>query len=213
MKNKVIFIMTGISSLLVFSQIFLMIQLISFKQDFLKLNKKIENLSNKLSEYQENEELRISEINSRIDNLVEMSADIKGDLAHIHKKSDEQFNQTLSIRNNYDEILEEQKKKTINTAESDKELLNTKSNALDLYKKGNYRAAYEEYRKITELYRDDMVSRLYKIKSLYYMNKADSSKHNEILGDIQILKQNGMADSECLEIEKAIKTEKDGLNE
>ena len=106
MKNKVIFIMTGISSLLVFSQIFLMIQLISFKQYFLKLNKKIENLSNKLSEYQENEELKISEINSRIDNLVEMSADIKGDLAHIHKKSDEQFNQTLSIRNNYDEILD-----------------------------------------------------------------------------------------------------------
>ena len=58
-----------------------------------------------------------------------------------------------------------------------------------------------------------MECRLYKAKSLYYKNRADSSSYAEILKDIRILKQNATADDEILEIEKSIVAEKEGLDE
>ena len=113
----------------------------------------------------------------------------------------------------YDAILEEQKKKTIDTAEKDKAIIESKNNAIDLYKKGKYSIAYDEFNKLTEIFTDDIECRVYKAKSLYYKNRADSSSYAEILEDIKVLKQNGAADDEVLEIEKSILAEKEGFDE
>ncbi len=57
-----------------------------------------------------------------------------------------------------------------------------------------------------------MESRLKKMKSLYYRNRADSSKYTEILEDIRILKANGLMDGEATEIERTILAEREGLD-
>lgn len=113
----------------------------------------------------------------------------------------------------YDAILEEQKKKTVDTAGKDKSYLEAKNNAIASYNKGSYSASYDGFRKLTQTFTDDMECRLYKAKSLYYKNRADSSSYAQILEDIRILKQNGDSDTELLEIEKSILAEKEGFDE
>ena len=170
-----------------------------------------------LIEHQEHQDLQIETINNGITSILskqeENKTEIKNDLAKINQKADAQFSKTVGMSKTYDTILEEQKKKTIDTAEKDKSILVAKKNALALYKKGSYSDAYDEYKKLVQAYTEDMECRLYKAQSLYYKNRADSSSDAEILKDIRILKQNATADDEILEIEKSIVAEKEGLDE
>ncbi|WP_294012733.1 hypothetical protein [uncultured Treponema sp.] len=131
----------------------------------------------------------------------------------LNQKSDAQFSKTVGMGRTYDAILEEQKKKTVDTAGKDKSNIEAKKNAVALYKKGIFSASYDEFRKLTQAFTDDMECRLYKAKSLYYKNRADSSSYAEILADIRTLKQNGVSDAELLEIEKSILAEKGGFDE
>ncbi|WP_308510680.1 hypothetical protein [uncultured Treponema sp.] len=131
----------------------------------------------------------------------------------LNQKSDAQFSKTVGMGRTYDAILEEQKKKTVDTAGKDKSYLEAKNNAIASYNKGSYSASYDGFRKLTQTFTDDMECRLYKAKSLYYKNRADSSSYAQILEDIRILKQNGDSDTELLEIEKSILAEKEGFDE
>ena len=58
-----------------------------------------------------------------------------------------------------------------------------------------------------------MESLMYKMKSLYYMNPADSSRYSEIIEIMRTLKINSAADKECIEIEKTVLLETEGLSE
>ena len=131
----------------------------------------------------------------------------------LNQKSDAQFSKTVGMGRTYDAILEEQKMKTVDTAGKDKSYLEAKNNAIASYNKGSYSASYEEFKKLAQTFTDDMECRLYKAKSLYYKNRADSSSYAEILADIRTLKQNGVSDAELLEIEKSILAEKEGFDE
>ena len=93
----------------------------------------------------------------------------------LYQKSDAQYSKTVVMSKTYDAILEEQKKKTLDTSEKDKSNIEAKKNAVALYKKGIFSASYDEFRKLTQAFTDDMECRLYKAKSLYYKNRADSS--------------------------------------
>ena len=161
--------------------------------------------------------MQISKINDEIliilSSQEENTIDIKNELAKINRKSDAQYSKTVVMSKTYDAILEEQKKKTLDTSEKDKSNIEAKKNAVALYKKGIFSASYDEFRKLTQTFTDDMECRLYKAKCLYYKNRADSSSYAEILADIRTLKQNGVSDAELLEIEKSILAEKEGFDE
>lgn len=215
--NKKVMALVSLIALLLISHILLAVMIFNLTDGLSKLEEKTDKNEKTLAEFKEYVGLQISKINDGIVLILggqeENAADIKNDLATINRKSDAQFSKTVSMSRTYDAILDEQKKKTVDTAEKDKTNVEAKKNAIALYKKGFFSASYDEFKKLTQTFTDDMECRLYKAKSLYYKNRADSSSYAEILADIRTLKQNGVSDAELLEIEKSILAEKEGFDE
>ena len=215
--NKKVMALVSLIALLLISHILLAVMIFNLTDGLSKLEEKTDKNEKTLAEFKEYVGLQISKINDGIVLILggqeENAADIKNDLATINRKSDAQFSKTVSMSRTYDAILDEQKKKTVDTAEKDKTNVEAKKNAIALYKKGFFSASYDEFKKLTQTFTDDMECRLYKAKSLYYKNRADSSSYAEILADIRTLKQNGFSDAELLEIEKSILAEKEGFDE
>lgn len=215
--NKKVMALVSLIALLLISHILLAVMIFNLTDGLSKLEEKTDKNEKTLAEFKEYVGLQISKINDGIVLILggqeENAADIKNDLATINRKSDAQFSKTVSMSRTYDAILDEQKKKTVDTAEKDKTNVEAKKNAIALYKKGFFSASYDEFKKLTQTFTDDMECRLYKAKSLYYKNRADSSSYAEILADIRMLKQNGASDAELIEIEKSILAEKEGFDE
>lgn len=182
-----------------------------------KLTDTVMQFERKLGEYQEYLDLHSKEVADSIRTINETdcknSQEILQNLSSIRNKTDAQFSKTVSMSRTYQEILEEQKKATVDIAAKDNALSQMKENAEEFYLNKNYAQSYEECKKYLMYQGDDMRVRLLKAKSLYYMNKSDSSKYSEIASDINTLKINGFIDEELLNIEECIKAEMEGLHE
>ena len=96
--------------------------------------------------------MQISKINDEIliilSSQEENTIDIKNELAKINRKSDAQYSKTVGMSKTYDAILEEQKKKTLDTSEKDKSNIEAKKNAVALFKKGSFSIAYDEFNRL-----------------------------------------------------------------
>lgn len=217
MKNRSIIYICISAVLLIISNITLCLEVYGQRKNVVKLESKIDDFEKAVSDFQNYIEISINAIKEDSSSIMYRQKEnmdvIQNDLAKINRKSDAQFSKTVGMSKTYDAILEEQKKKTIDTAELDKSILDEKGKATILYKNGRYSESYEEFRKLTELNPEDMECRVYKLKSLYCRNRGDSSTYAEILEDINILKQNAATDVECIEIETAILSEKEGVSE
>lgn len=182
-----------------------------------QLKKSAFELESSLKKYFENTEIQIESLKKEVEQLSENQEKNKSlivmTLSELKDKSDLQYTKTVGMKNTYDALLEEQKKKTIDTAENDTEFQRIKAEALLMYQKGNYVSSYEGFEKLVKLDFSDMESLMYKMKSLYYMNPADSSRYAEIIEIMRTLKINSAADKECIEIEKTVLLETEGLSE
>lgn len=182
-----------------------------------QLKKSAFELESSLKKYFENTEIQIESLKKEVEQLSENQEKNKSlivmTLSELKDKSDLQYTKTVGMKNTYDALLEEQKKKTIDMAENDTEFQRIKAEALLMYQKGNYVSSYEGFEKLVKLDFSDMESLMYKMKSLYYMNPADSSRYSEIIEIMRTLKINSAADKECIEIEKAVLLETEGLSE
>ena len=182
-----------------------------------QLKKSAFELESSLKKYFENTEIQIESLKKDVEQLSENQEKNKSlivmTLSELKDKSDLQYTKTVGMKNTYDALLEEQKKKTIDTAENDTEFQRIKAEALLMYQKGNYVSSYEGFEKLVKLDFSDMESLMYKMKSLYYMNPADSSRYAEIIEIMRTLKINSVADKECVEIEKNVLLETEGLSE
>lgn len=182
-----------------------------------QLKKSAFELESSLKKYFENTEIQIESLKKDVEQLSENQEKNKSlivmTLCELKEKSDLQYTKTVGMKNTYDALLEEQKKKTIDTAENDTEFQRIKAEALLMYQKGNYVSSYEGFEKLVKLDFSDMESLMYKMKSLYYMNPADSSRYSEIIEIMRTLKINSAADKECIEIEKTVLLETEGLSE
>ena len=182
-----------------------------------QLKKSAFELESSLKKYFENTEIQIESLKKEVEQLSENQEKNKSlivmTLFELKDKSDLQYTKTVGMKNTYDALLEEQKKKTIDTAENDTEFQRIKAEALLMYQKGNYVSSYEGFEKLVKLDFSDMESLMYKMKSLYYMNPADSSRYAEIIEIMRTLKINSAADKECIEIEKTVLLETEGLSE
>lgn len=182
-----------------------------------QLKKSAFELESSLKKYFENTEIQIESLKKEVEQLSENQEKNKSlivmTLSELKDKSDLQYTKTVGMKNTYDALLEEQKKKTIDMAENDTEFQRIKAEALLMYQKGNYVSSYEGFEKLVKLDFSDMESLMYKMKSLYYMNPADSSRYSEIIEIMRTLKINSAADKECVEIEKNVLLETEGLSE
>lgn len=219
MKEKLPLIV--LIALLTISHCFLIIQNKNLKVSFLELKEEtasvMKNFENTLNEHTQEINEQMIAMNSDIQTIYENqnanASDIQITLSSIKRKSEAQFSQTVVMKETYDALLEEQKKKTVDTSEKDNEITKIKLMADKFFDQKDYTAAYEEYIKVLEIRNDDFESRTNKMKSLYYMNPLNTSNYTEIMEDIKILKQNGKCDDDCLEIENIIFAERGGINE
>lgn len=208
---------TILAVLLATSNIVLATQVASLRKSAENLNAKISILEENIAGHQESEWLLIKKINSEITLLLasqrQSTEKLQGRLDAIRQKSDEHLSKTLDMNKTYEELLEEQKKKTLDTTAQDSAISRMKDEANRLYSQKKYAAAYREYKKVLLYRSEDLDCRLNKMKSLYYMNRADSSKYKEILEDIRILRLAGTLDEEADKIERLINTEQESANE
>lgn len=212
-RNKGIIALIFLSTLFIALQIFL-------GMEIWRCMEELESLGSRLDLYKEHADIQAEslekEIRSLLDTqnavIVEMSG-MQETLDLLGSKSDAQIKLTSGIQKTFGDLFEEQKKKTLDTTAQDTAIAQIKKDAGNFYSEGNYAAAYREFAKVLAYQSDDVESRLKKMKSLYYRNKADSSKYSEILEDIRILRSNGCIDNEMTEIERVITMEREGLNE
>ncbi len=216
MKNKILYLIISILMLFI-SNIIIHIQINNFKRKENELSEKIAILQQLQNEQfnivESNLKLIENEIELLFDNQINNKTELHEKLTSIKEQAEKQFTETKQIQKIYDNILEEQKKKTADVSLQENAILQMKKNADQYYKEKKYSMAYKEYKTILSYQPDDKDSRCKKAKSLYYTNRAASKNYSEILKDIQILKNNGYIDNELLEIEKYIITEQDGINE
>lgn len=119
----------------------------------------------------------------------------------------DQFDETLEMKQVYDDILKEQKKKTVETVMQSEASVRLEKEGDKFYAEKNYGSAYRTYKKLLEFQKNDLKLRAKKMKSLYYMNPYDSENYPEILSDIKALKAAGNSDTEVSRIEMNIKSE------
>ena len=209
MKNKEIVAFISIAVLLAASQAFTVIQTARCRAS-------VENLSARIDEFITQTGTQLEGVREEMRELEELqktgTAGIWESLEVLSSKSDAQMSQTAGMKKTYDDLYEEQRKKTLDTTSQDTAVAQIKRDAEKYYSEKNYAAAYREFVKVLSYQKDDMESRLKKMKRLYYKNRADSSKYTEILEDIRILKANGLMDSEATEIERIITAEREGLD-
>ena len=209
MKNKVTVFFIIVAALLAASQVFTVIQTARCRAS-------VGSLSARIDEFITQTGTQLEGVREEMRELEELqktgTAGIWESLDLLNSKSDAQMSQTAGMKKTYDDLYEEQRKKTLDTTSQDTAVAQIKKDAEAYFSQKNYAAAYREFVKVLSYQKDDMDSRLKKMKSLYYRNRADSSKYTEILEDIRILKANGLMDGEATEIERTILAEREGLD-
>lgn len=199
MNNKKYIVILSVFGVMLLSHIFLFVQTIFLNGSVSALEKKTEELEKTLVDFQSHMDLQVTQIHEELES--------------INKKTDMQFSRTVGMSRTYDALLVEQKKKTVDTTSQDQAVEKIRRDAKKHFAEKKYSLAYTEFQKVLSYQNDDMESRLNKVKSLYYKNRADSSKYTEILEDIGILKANGHLDGEASRIEKLVIAEREGLND
>lgn len=118
------------------------------------------------------------------------------------------YRKTLDIEKTYSDLLEEERKTRVDSSEFDLSIEAKKKEARKCFDKEQYSEALKNYREVLEVNPSDNEVRFYKMLSLFYINKMDSTNYSEIRNDIKILKENAMTDERIYEIEQFIKQEK-----
>ena len=199
MRNKKFAATVSAMALMLASNIFLAARIASLGKAVSALEVKTDGFGKSLAEFQAHADVQAGRIQK--------------DLGEIAEKADMQFSRTVGMSRTYDALLSEQKKKTVDTTSLDNAVESMRREAKKHFAEKKYSLAYNEFKKVLSYQKDDMESRLNKMKSLYYKNRADSSSYSEILEDIRILRANGYLDGEATQIETLVTAEREGLND
>lgn len=199
MRDKKFAVTVSAMVLMLASNIFLAARIVSLEKAVSALEVKTDGFGKSLAEFQAHADVQAGRIQK--------------DLGDIAEKADMQFSRTVGMSRTYDALLSEQKKKTVDTTSLDNAVESMRRDAKKHFAEKKYSLAYNEFKKVLSYQKDDMESRLNKMKSLYYKNRADSSSYSEILEDIRILRANGYLDGEATQIETLVTAEREGLND
>lgn len=140
--------------------------------------------------------------------LYEKLEAVSDDIKKISRNSEGTQKKIVNLNRTYSEILDEQKKKTVDVTKTDSAVTKMKDEAASDYKDGNYSSCYQKSKSVLVINSGDLEARRYMVLSCYKMNPMDSSKYEEILNDIEVLRQNGSLTEELSEIENIVRAER-----
>lgn len=173
----------------------------------IRILRKCKLLESKISayyvEYSNNEILskqKLADIEGKVDNTISL-------FDEYNVKVDGQFLKISNMEKHYSNLLKEEKKKRVDDSGLDLDLQRIEKEGKDAFLSKKYQLAYSKYSKLLDFNSSDLNARFYKMLSLFNMNKSDSSKYKEILGDCKILNENGFQKERVEEIETFIKQE------
>ncbi|GEM_PF-3004841 len=171
------------------------------------LTTRVDNLEQELEEHKKSFDIAyeyyqkdMAQLNSKLDNV---NSGIQRNQTTVNS----QYRKTVQMEQTYSSLLEEEKKRHLDTAEHDSENDKLANEAKSLFAKKEYVKAYEIFNNILQ---DDLSNneiRMYRMLSLFNINKLDSSNYAEILQNIKILRENGSTDPRLDEVEEFIKGE------
>jgi hypothetical protein len=91
----------------------------------------------------------------------------------------------------YADLLEEQKKKTLDTLYGEEELLERTRRAGELFRAGKYKQARELYAGISEAQPENQEARFYRYYALFLLNKSDRNQYRLIREGFMQLERSG----------------------
>ena len=183
--------------------LFLIFQEIMIIRILRKCNLLESKISSYYVEYSNNEissKQKLADIEGKVDNTISL-------LDEYNVKVDGQFIKTSKMEKHYSNLLKEEKKKRVDSSGLDLDLQRIEKEGKYAFLSKKYQLAYSKYSKLLDFNSSDLNARFYKMLSLFNMNKSDSSKYKEILGDCKILNENGFQKERVEEIETFIKQE------
>lgn len=182
----------------------------------------LNNISNKLEKFQEKIydeikvntekiELKIEESNKDIFEKQEIISEL---IYSTYENTTLQIKQSQNINETYSKVLEETKKKINHKFEEGyNEIPKLKEAAISLYDNKKYLEAYNKFKNVLFFEEDNHEIRNMLIKSLYYLNPANTTNYTEILDEINKLKSTVFCDAEIEKIENIIKMERGEIDE
>ena len=182
----------------------------------------LNNISNKLEKFQEKIydeikvntekiELKIEESNKDIFQKQEIISEL---IYSTYENTTLQIKQSQNINETYSKVLEETKKKINHKFEEGyNEIPKLKEAAISLYDNKKYLEAYNKFKNVLFFEEDNHEIRNMLIKSLYYLNPANTTNYTEILDEINKLKSTVFCDAEIEKIENIIKMERGEIDE
>lgn len=204
MRKVFVGVLVLIVLVLIILQIVAVVQNKNLENDVMKFREEVKeefsSMNEKLIETEEKMNEHFALNFSRLDEIKELQN-------KNNTLSNAQYRQTVSMKKTYDNLLQEQKKKTIDVSKKDATLEEKRERSKKYFSQKEFSLCYRIANEILSFENDDVETRLLKAKSLYYMNPLDSTKYEEILSDIKIVKSSGLNDATVEEIESIIKEE------
>lgn len=113
----------------------------------------------------------------------------------------------------YRNLLDEQRKKTIDRVYREEDLEGRVQSGLELIQEEKYGQARDAFLQVVYQEPDNMSARFYAAYSLFYENKLDRSLYGAILRELAIIRANGFDRPEIAEMEAFISAEQNALRE
>jgi putative lipase involved disintegration of autophagic bodies len=113
----------------------------------------------------------------------------------------------------YRNLLDEQRKKTIDRVYREEDLEGRVQSGLELIQEEKYGQARDAFLQVVYQEPDNMSARFYAAYSLFYENKLDRSLYGAILKELAIIRANGFDRPEIAEMEAFINAEQNALRE
>lgn len=111
----------------------------------------------------------------------------------------------------YEGILTEMQKKTLEAVYTENVLIDMENEAYDLFKKGKYALASDQYASLAKAQPENIEARFFNLYSLFLNNKLDRNNYSRIKEGMKALEKNGYIRVEIKEALDYIDLEENGL--
>ena len=156
-----------------------------------------EKLTDRMSEHAQIVDEKFELTNLRIDEIskteIEEIAGVKNNISR--------------MKRTYDSILETEKETRVDNSLFDISMREKFIEAKKMFAEGEFISAAKLFRTILEFDNKNIEARLYKMLSVFNVNKMNSSNYVEILSDCKVLKESGCNDQRIDEVESFIQQE------
>jgi len=151
-----------------------------------------------------------SQIISSAEHLEEVIRNQTGRTINTIAATDRNINRIEQV---YGDLLEEQKKKTLESLYEEEALLERFRNAGILLKEGKYRQAHDEYAIVANEQPENLDAQFYQYYTLFLRNKGDQSQYRRIRTALLGLERRGYAREEIKEVLEYISGEEGYMGE